>query len=168
MTCPKLLNNGTKGKYGCDGTNCTKLHPKMCSISLSYQRCSRDCTKGYHIRDNSKMMVIQREKDEKMKKEREEKERKKVMEKEMRRKEVLQGTGLPPPQGTPPPALPQGPTTSEAFLVEEIRGIKEILRMLVLHQPSGPSAPGPAPAMAPPPATPAALTWVEVMRRTLQ
>ena len=116
-TCPKLLNNGLTGKYGCDGT-CDKFHPKMCPDSLKFKRCDRDCKRGYHIRTNSFAMKEERKREEKEKKEKEEKTRKEKEER-LRRMQQFQSEkwgGLTPPApwmerhfSRPPPNFPPPP-----------------------------------------------------------
>ena len=64
VTCPKLLNNGSKGKYGCDGTKCGKFHPKMCPVSLKFIRCVPGCKQGFHVRSNSRAMQEKRREEE--------------------------------------------------------------------------------------------------------
>ena len=121
MTCSKLLNNGSRGKYGCDGTKCGKFHPKMCPVSLQLKSCPPDCKNGFHVRSNSRAMQEKKKKEEKAKKELEEKERKTEEEREIRRDQYQQ-----PLQQ--PSAPIQSKPNDEAFLAE-IR--REVLRVLM-------------------------------------
>ena len=64
LTCPRLQNNGNKGKYGCNGTKCGKFHPKMCPTSLNFKRCVPDCKQGFHVRNNTRMVQEKRKEEE--------------------------------------------------------------------------------------------------------
>ena len=179
LTCPRLLNNGNKGKYGCDGTKCGKLHPKMCPTSLNFKRCVPDCKQGFHVRNNSRLMQEKR-KEEEIKRKKEE-EQKKIEEERRRRRTQLLGqartqrdTEQPrmPDLGVPPPSVSRPLTEEErqsAFLGEVRR---EMLRVLLTVFPGAQpmvSAPGPAPAAAPSPAGPGlGLNWAEALKLNLR
>ena len=143
LTCPKLLNNGSKGKYGCDGTKCGKFHPKMCPVSLALQNCVPGCKQGFHVRSNSRAMQEKR-REEETKRRREEEQKKRVeQDKERRRAQLLQQSR----------ARAQTEEEKQASFLVEVR--REILRVLLTVFPgagSTVSAPGPAPAVAPSPA----------------
>ena len=50
--CAKLLHHGDgkHTKYGCDGTNCRKAHPKMCTTSMRNRKCGTKCKRGFHLK----------------------------------------------------------------------------------------------------------------------
>ena len=51
--CSKLLlhGDGKHTRYGCNGTNCKKAHPKMCVTSMKNRRCGKTCQSGFHLKD---------------------------------------------------------------------------------------------------------------------
>ena len=185
LTCSKLLNNGSRGKYGCDGSKCGKFHPKMCPESLKFKSCVQNCKLGYHIRSNSRMMQEKKKEGERKRKEKEEENRKVEEDKEKRRLQYRQNR-LDNQQGSaqrlsgPPPTLPSPPSTARpqatqgdnaASFLAEIR--REVLRVLLTVLPGDSLASGgqdPAKALGRNPvgATGPSLNWAEALRLNLQ
>ena len=178
-TCPKLLNNGSKGKYGCDGAKCGKFHPKMCSNSLNFNRCPPDCRQGYHVRTNSRA-VQEKRKEEETKRKKEQEQKKRMEEERARtRMQLLQQSRarrdtVEPPKmpdvSVPPPSMTRTLSEEEkqAAFLGEVR--KEILKVLLTVFPGAQSmvsAPGPAPALAPP-GPGLGLNWAEALKLNMQ
>ena len=136
LTCPKLLNNGNKGRYGCDGSECGKFHPKMCPESLNLKQCHKDCKKGFHVRSNSKAMFEKKQQEEKARKNEDAKKKRDDEERKKRRtnlRNARQGRqdhlNHPPPfmEGFQP-GRPQGSQAPASSFLEEVR--REVLRVL--------------------------------------
>ena len=159
LTCPKLLNNGNKGKYGCDGSQCGKFHPKMCPESLNLKECQRDCKKGFHVRSNGKAMFEKKKQEEKARKEREEKQRKaeesRKKSRENARKEKQRK------QGESRPFQPSGSQPQATTFLEEVR--REVLRCLKEVLPLASGGPAPAQVLAGSPAYD--LAWPRLQMR---
>ena len=183
-TCPKLLNNGAKGKYGCDGT-CDKFHPKMCPESLKLNRCDRDCKRGYHVRANSFAMKEERKKEEKTRKEKEERTRKEQEERLRRWQQsqldsrgrhaapwvehqrfIQEQPNLPPPQtfNIPPPTYNNLPAP---FLEQLKKVFTQAVMTCLQAAPTGLAGAAPSPVVAPPSLAPAPIptpTWAQMLR----
>jgi len=192
-TCPKLLNNGSKGKFGCDKTKCDKFHPKMCPDSENLKQCPRDCRKGFHVRNNSKAMQVARKEEESKRRVQEEKMRKEQEERKNRKQQYQAGRhaaarGLdaqfpdfsrpPPPQlphrvpaaptDIPPPQPSPASAQPSAAFLEEVR--KFMVQTMMSFLPAGgqgSGAPVLAPAMAPSLAQ-SQPNWAGVVRLNLQ
>ena len=166
LTCPKLLNNGNKGRYGCDGTECGKFHPKMCPESLNLRQCQRDCRKGYHVRSNSKAMFEKKRQEEKVRKEEEERlKRNEEMRKKNSRTNFRNAKQGRQDKLDHPPFLqgfqPQGSQTPPPTFLEEVR--REVLRVLREVLPVASSAPAPTQVLGGGPAY--GLAWPPLQRR---
>ena len=192
-TCPKLLNNGSKGKFGCDKAKCDNFHPKMCPDSENLKQCLRDCRKGYHVRNNSKAMQVARKEEESKRRVQEEKMRKEQEERKNRRMQFQAGRLAEGPAAArgldgqrpdfsrpPPPHLPAAPTNiptpqpspasaqpSAAFLEEVRRFMVQTMMSFLPAGGQGSGAPVLAPAMAPSLA-PSQPNWAGVVRLNLQ
>ena len=129
ITCTKLLNNGNKGRYGCDGSGCDKFHPKMCPESLNMRQCQRDCRKGFHVRSNGKAMLEKKRQEEKRKEEEERLRKRKEVKTNNRARFRSEKPWTQQNPSRLPPIQPSGnqPSTTTAFL-EEVR--REVLRCL--------------------------------------
>ena len=174
LTCPKLLNNGSRGKYGCDGAKCGKFHPKMGPKSLNFDWCPSDCRQGYHIRTNSRAVQEKRKEEEVKRKKEQEQKRRRDEERSMNRTNLLQqsrarrDTEQPrmPDLSVRPPSVPRAQTEEEkqASFLGEVR--REILRVLLTVFPGAEargSAPAPTVALGPA-GPPQGLNWAEVLR----
>ena len=170
-TCPKLLNNGSKGKYGCDGSKCGMLHPKMCQVYLNYQKCIQDCRQGYHVRSNSKIMLDKKKEQEKSRRYQEEQKRRQEEDREVRR-HLHQTNNTKPLHNlnVPPPTTITGQNeeqTTASFLAQIRKEVVQVLLAVlpvVSSTPGGPNLaqlPVPSPATAPGPM----LSWAEALRR---
>ena len=177
-TCPKLLNNGNKGKYGCDGSKCGMVHPKMCPVSLKFEKCVQDCTKGYHVRRNSKMMMEKKKEEEKAREQNKKKDRRVEEESERTRKQIHLSRNPNTTQwSVPPPPIQDGQSEADkaAFLGHIRREVLNILQALA-SAPVGQAPVGQAPtqvlvpsqtqvlAPSPTPAPPT-LSWAEAVMR---
>ena len=129
LTCPKLLNNGNKGRYGCDGSQCGKFHPKMCPESLNLKQCQRDCRKGFHVRSNGKAMFEKKRQEEKVRKEEEERQKRNEDDRNKSRTNFRNAKqGRQENLNHPPPFQPQGTGSPASTFLEEVR--REVLRVL--------------------------------------
>ena len=165
LTCPKLLNNGNKGRYGCDGSECGKFHPKMCPESLNLRQCQRDCRKGFHVRSNGKAMFEKKRQEEKVRKEEEERQKRNEEARKTNRTNLRNAKqGRQDNLNHPSPFLegfqPQGSRSQASTFLEEVR--REVLRVLREVLPVASDAPAQAQALGRSPAY--GLAWPRLQR----
>ena len=62
--CRKVLNHGTRGKFGCKG-DCNKWHPRLCYTALNKKECYNSSCTFWHIKGTKRSPETQTEESQK-------------------------------------------------------------------------------------------------------